>query len=111
MGKRALLRGVCTVLLLSGGAAAAKKAAEFSKKLTEGDKVQQALNRLTFGPRPSDAQQVAKTGLKKWVDAQLHPERIGENPVLEEKLKYLDSLGMSSAELVRSYPTPQMVRE
>jgi uncharacterized protein (DUF1800 family) len=98
------------VCLLSG-AAAAKKAAEFSRKLSDADKVQQALNRLTFGPRPGDAQAVAKAGLKKWVDFQLHPERIGENPMLEEKLKYLDSLRMSSAELVQNYPTPQIVRE
>src|SRR5690349_23504875 len=99
MRRRALL-GVAGTVFLVSGAAAAKKAAEFSRKLSDGDKVQQALNRLTFGPRPGDTQEVAKTGLKKWIDGQLHPERLRENPVLEEKLKHLDSLRMSSAELV-----------
>ena len=34
-----------------------------------------------------------------------------ESPILEEKLKHLDSLRMSSAELVQNYPTPQTVRD
>jgi hypothetical protein len=50
-------------------------------------------------------------GLKKWIDRQLHPEKIAENPVLSEKLTTLDTLKMSGAELVRNYPTPQMVRQ
>ena len=50
-------------------------------------------------------------GLKKWIDRQLHPEQIAENPVLAEKLKTLDTLEMSSEELVRSYPTPQLVKQ
>ena len=45
-----------------------------------------ALDRLTFGPRPGDVERVEKMGLKKWIDAQLHPERIPENPILAEKL-------------------------
>src|ERR1044072_1059965 len=105
MSRRALPGLVCAVFLVSG-AAAARKAAAFSRKLSDTDRIQHALNRLTFGPRPGDAEEVNKSGLKKWVDRQLHPQRIPENPVLAEKLKYLDSLGMSSAELVRSYPTP-----
>ncbi|SPF52948.1 conserved hypothetical protein [Candidatus Sulfopaludibacter sp. SbA4] len=50
-------------------------------------------------------------GLKKWIDLQLHPGRIPENPVLTAKLKTLDTLAMSSTDLVRNYPTPQMVRQ
>src|SRR6185369_2696206 len=42
---------------------------------------------------------------------QLHPEDIAENPVLVEKLRTLDTLRMSPGELVRNYPTPQMVRQ
>ena len=30
-------------------------------------------------------------GLKKWIDQQLHPDRIPENPVLLEKLKTFDT--------------------
>jgi hypothetical protein len=50
-------------------------------------------------------------GLKAWIDRQLHPDRIAENPVLLEKLKTLDTLTMTSDQLVRNYPTPQMVKQ
>jgi uncharacterized protein (DUF1800 family) len=83
----------------------------FNKKIPGNLRIDQALNRLTFGPRPGDAAAVHKIGLKKWIDLQLRPDRIPENPLLAEKLKTLDSLGMSSEELVRSYPTPQVVQQ
>jgi uncharacterized protein (DUF1800 family) len=111
---RTLVAAACVCGLLSGVGAYAKKQSsdlrQFSRQISGADKIQQALNRLTFGARPGDAATVRKVGLKKWLDLQLHPDRIPENPVLEEKIKYLDSLNMSSQELVRAFPTPQMVR-
>jgi uncharacterized protein (DUF1800 family) len=68
-----------------------------------------ALNRLTFGPRPGDAQLVNAMGLDHWIEWQLNPALIVENPVLISKLEPLDTLRMSTAEMVRHYPTPQMV--
>jgi uncharacterized protein (DUF1800 family) len=50
-------------------------------------------------------------GLKKWIDLQLDPDRIPENPVLAEKLKTLDTLTMSGEQMVRNYPTPQIVKQ
>jgi uncharacterized protein (DUF1800 family) len=90
---------------------AAVPARQFQKQIPADQKILQALNRLTFGPRPGDAREVKAMGLKKWIDRQLHPESIAENPALEEKLRTLDSLQMSSAELVRNYPTPQLVKQ
>src|ERR1035438_8522702 len=84
---------------------------QYQKQLTGDRKILQALNRLTYGPRPGDVQEVKSIGLKKWIDRQLHPDGIAENPVLTEKLKTLDTLKMSGAELVRNYPTPQMVKQ
>src|SRR4051794_33900796 len=84
---------------------------QFLKQLPDDQKILQALNRLTFGPRPGDALEVKRIGLKKWIDRQLHPETIAESPLLEEKLRTLDTLKMSSDELVRNYPTPQMVKQ
>ena len=83
----------------------------FLKQVSDDQKILQALNRLTFGPRPGDVQDVKSMGLKKWIDRQLHPEGIAENPVLEEKLRTLDTLKMSGGELVRNYPTPQLVKQ
>jgi uncharacterized protein (DUF1800 family) len=83
----------------------------FERPIPKQDRVVHALNRLTFGPKPGDADRVQAVGLKKWIDAQLHPDRIAENPVLAEKLKSLDSLFMTTDELVANYPEPQMVRQ
>jgi len=110
MRKPALLALAC----LCGLAAFAKNphdARQFLKQIPNQDRVLQALNRLTFGPRPGDVEHVRAMGLKKWIDLQLHPGRIPENPVLTAKLKTLDTLAMSSTDLVRNYPTPQMVRQ
>jgi len=118
MRQRVAIVLACTLVLgaVSGSSLyAKKKAAEqnklFQKQLAAEQKILQALNRMTFGPRPGDAQAVKALGLKKWIDRQLHPESIPENPVLEEKLKTLETLRMSGPELVSNYPTPQMVRQ
>jgi uncharacterized protein (DUF1800 family) len=84
---------------------------QFSRSISKDQKVEQALNRLTFGPRPGDPATVRAIGLKKWIEAQLHPDTIPESPQLEQKLRELDSLSMSSRQLVENYPTPQMVRQ
>ena len=73
----------------------------FQKKLSKDQQILHALDRLTFGPRPGDVEAVKKMGLKKWIDLQLHPERIAENPELARKLEPLESLRMSQAETVR----------
>ena len=39
-----------------------------------------ALNRLTFGPRPGDVERVTAIGVDKWIDQQLHPEKIDDVP-------------------------------
>jgi len=75
------------------------------------EKVRHALNRLAFGPRPGDAQHVQALGIKKWIDLQLHPERIPENPVLAAKLRPLDTLSMSTATMLQNYPSPRLVKE
>jgi uncharacterized protein (DUF1800 family) len=106
MARREVLGSLCVLGLLSGAVAYGNKEAALSKA----QKIEHAINRLTFGPRRGDAADVTRIGLKKWIDRQLHPERIEENPVLEQKLKYLDSLTMSSAEMVKNYPTPQLVK-
>ena len=81
-----------------------------SPKLSKYEQIIHALNRLTFGPRPGDVEAVRKMGLKKWIDLQLHPERIAENPELAQKLAPLESLRLSQADTERTYPNPQMLR-
>src|ERR1700678_92597 len=67
----------------------------FDQRLDSDRQIVHALNRLTFGPRPGDVEEVRRAGLTKWIELQLHPEQIAENPVLEERLKPLESLRLS----------------
>ncbi len=69
-----------------------------------------ALNRLTFGARPGDLDAVKQIGLEQWIEQQLRPAAIPENPALEAKLAPFDTIRMTTAQLVRHYPTPQMVK-
>ena len=110
--------------LLSGGLYAAKKKKPEPAKtaivsaakpvaipqMTPEQKTLHALNRLTFGARPGDVEAVNKTGLDNWIDQQLHPDRIAENPILETKLMPLETLRMGSAEMLAKYPSQQLVK-
>ena len=102
-------------LFLSSALFAKKKphssgAAPAVSQMTADQKAIHALNRLTFGARPGDLDAVKQIGLEQWIEQQLHPAAIVENPVLEAKLAPFDTLRMTTAQLVRHYPTPQMVK-
>src|ERR1700743_104578 len=79
-------------------------------QMTPDQKVIHALNRLTFGAREEDLDAIRRIGLNQWIEQQLHPQAIPEDPRLIAKLAPFVSLRMSSAELVQHYPTPQMVK-
>ncbi len=69
-----------------------------------------ALNRLTFGPRPGEVQQVMAMGVDRWIDLQLHPEKISDNDI-EARLKPFRSLRMSPKEIVEEFPDNRMVKQ
>ena len=108
----------CLKFRFSGGLASVKRlaftivaalvaAGPFTQKLSPDQQVIHVLNRLTFGPRPGDIEQVRRIGVSKWIELQLHPEQIPENPELETKLKSLSTLQMSLAEVVEKYTPAQ----
>ena len=82
----------------------------FQVRLSPDRRIVHALRRLTFGPRPGDVERVRSLGLEKWIDQQLHPERITENPVLAGKLAPLETTRQSATEMVMNYPPPQLLR-
>ncbi len=69
-----------------------------------------ALNRLAFGPRPGDVQQVMAIGVDRWIDQQLHPEKISDT-ALESRLASFRTLRMSSREIVEEFPDGQMIKQ
>src|SRR5215831_16793673 len=71
-------------------------AGRFDQKLTLDKQIIHVLNRLTFGPRLGDVEQVRRLGVDKWIDQQLHPEQIAENAILETKVKPLETVYMAT---------------
>src|SRR5690349_20231668 len=82
------------------GMAAANR---FDQKLSKDLRVIHALNRLTFGPRPGDIERVRRMGVEKWIDLQLHPERVAEEPILAAKLKPLQTVQLTTAQILQTY--------
>ncbi len=97
-------------IVLAVSAAPQKSGGDFSTPLSSSQKINHALNRLTFGPRPGDFERVEKMGIEAWIAQQLHPDDLAENPVLAQKLAPLDTLRMSSKEMVANYPPPQLIK-
>ena len=79
-------------------------------QITADQKVEQVLNRLTFGPRPGDEAKVREMGVSAFINQQLHPESIPENPALENKLAPFETLRMLPSEMVVKYPPQQQIR-
>src|SRR5947207_7577514 len=95
---------MAAVLALAGNAAG-----RFDQKLTIDKQIIHVLNRLTFGPRPGDVEQVRRLGVEKWIDLQLHPDRVAENPVLETRLKQLTTMQMPTWQILEKYPAFPML--
>jgi len=77
--------------------------AAFKKPLSRDEKIQHALERLTFGPRPGDLEALKRTGLRQWLDAQLNSERSPENALLEQHLAPFNALRMSADQLAENF--------
>ncbi len=96
-------------VLLSAALWAHAKKDKAAAHMEERQRALHALNRLTFGPRPADVDRVLRTGVDKWIDQQLHPEKIDDS-ALEARLEPLRTLRMSREELVQNFPPPQVIK-
>jgi hypothetical protein len=98
------------VIALSAQLIYAAKKPPAVPQLSREEQILQVLNRLTFGPRPGDVELVKRIGIQKFIEEQLHPEQIAENPVLAAKLAPLDTLRLSTRELNAKYPSNQAIK-
>ena len=102
------------VLLLLGFTVSAqlalgKKKEKLAAQIDQRKPTVHALNRLTFGPRPGDVDHVMAIGLDKWIDQQLHPEKIDDS-MLEARLSPFRTLRMDTREIVDNFPPEQMIK-
>lgn len=85
---------------------AAPAPAADDQPLTERQKIIHVLNRLGFGPRPGDVEQVEKMGLPRYLQQQLHPESIDDS-ALQADLARFDTLAMDSTDLFKTFRKEQ----
>ncbi len=112
---RALMAGVLCVLMveqpMAASAAVTKTSTAASTKEIQGEqRVLHALNRFTFGPRPGDIAAVQAMGLKRWFEQQLNSASIDDS-ALEARLEAFPAMRMSQVEMIRRYPSPQVLRQ
>src|SRR5271168_2192863 len=88
-----------------------KKAGESTQTPMDAQKrAVHALNRLTFGPHPGDVDRVMHMGVDKWIELQLHPDKI-DDAALESRLAPFRTLRMDTKEIVENFPPEQVIKQ
>src|SRR5512146_1408173 len=107
-----LLVTLSTTWLIAGDKKRKSREVENSagRKLDERRRAIHALNRLTFGPRPGDVDRVQAMGVDRWIDLQLHPEKIDDS-ALQARLDQFRTLKMQPREMLAQFPPPQVVKQ
>jgi uncharacterized protein (DUF1800 family) len=100
--KRALLAAAAGLALASAGTRANPAAASFP---TDDQAIVHVLNRIGFGPRPGDVAKVREIGLRRYIDQQLHPDRITDDE-LAPRLAGLSTVGLSTREIADRFEIP-----
>jgi uncharacterized protein (DUF1800 family) len=65
------------------------------------------LNRIGYGPRPGDIEKVREMGLERYIDQQLHPEKLADAG-MEARLAGLETVHLSSRQISEQYEQPQI---
>ena len=86
-----------------------KKQESASAQMDGRKRAAHALNRLTFGPRPGDVDHVLAMGVDKWIEEQLHPDKL-DDKALDVRLAPFRTLRMNTRELVENFPPPQVIK-
>jgi uncharacterized protein (DUF1800 family) len=118
---RVLAWTVGALFLLARGAACPVRAAASPRKevaarsapataipLTDRQKAVHVLNRLAFGPRPGDVEQVRTLGTERWIAQQLEPQGI-DDAAVEAKLSRLTTLNLTSGQLMLASVSDQLL--
>ena len=110
--RRLLVAATCLVAagLTTQFALGRKKDKPASGAMNDQKRAVHALNRLTFGPRPGDVDRVLQMGVDKWIDLQLHPDKI-DNSALDARLYPFRTLRMGTKEIVENFPPNQVIKQ
>ena len=86
------------------------KASDSSQQMDAQKRALHVLNRLTFGPRPGDVDRVTQIGIDRWIERQLHPDKIDDS-ALDAKLAPFRTLRMDTKEIVENFPPNQLIKQ
>jgi uncharacterized protein (DUF1800 family) len=113
-GKAALVGGLCVGMVVPQGVAQGVgvrlPVERHAKALTQQERVLEALNRFTFGPRPGEVAAVERMGLQRWFEMELHPERIDDSAFGVEMGEF-PAVGLPVVEEMRRFPSGAMIRQ
>ena len=104
-------------LWVAGGLAAlsiaavtvAKNKPKTSNAADEHRRAVHALDRLTFGPRPGNADTVSAMGVDHWIELQLDPANIDDS-AMRARLEQYRTLRMSAREMVTDFPPNPLLK-
>lgn len=102
-----------TAFAVGGGAGGVqkRKVKDQENRSAEEQRITHVLNRLGFGARPGDVARVKAIGIQEYIEQQLNPDEISDE-VAEAKVKNLETLSMTTAQLYEKYPRPgQIMRQ
>jgi uncharacterized protein (DUF1800 family) len=97
------LTSACALLLVF--AAAGLRSGTAVASSDDNSAIEHVLSRMTYGIRPGDVAHVRAVGLDRFIDEQLHPERIAD-AALERRLATLTTLRLSSRDIAAQYEAP-----
>src|SRR2546421_11118342 len=60
------------------------------------------LDRVTFGTRPGDIEHVRETGVERYIEEQLHPDRLSDS-ALVERLADFETLRLRSSKIEQEF--------
>jgi uncharacterized protein (DUF1800 family) len=95
-----------TALVVAAGSLPGAATGRFDQKLSKDKQILHVLNRMTFGPRPGDADRVRGLGVEKWIRQQVQPQLVAENPLVEARLRPLASLPLATWQIYETYQPP-----
>jgi uncharacterized protein (DUF1800 family) len=103
---RARRAAAIAAVLMVSALASLRAGGAFDQKLSTDQQIVHVLNRLTFGPRPGDLERVRRIGVARWIDQQLHPEQIAEEPVVGARLAKLRTWPLLTWQLMEQFALP-----
>jgi uncharacterized protein (DUF1800 family) len=65
------------------------------------------LDRITFGARPGDVNRVMQRGISRFINDQLHPDRLADT-ALNDRLQGFETLGLDSRAIAERYEIPAL---